>query len=162
MVLLLLTAAAAQGWRLLDRRAAAAWRADVGDALPTLRLEQRGVPVSVALRDLPACSFVVVLSPSCPSCQRLAPRWARELGAGTGKTVMGISYSGADDATRFAAQHGLSFPIFASGGPRMGEVAQSLGVPSVPRIIVMGEGGRIAAMGDSRYELERLKQAAGC
>lgn len=162
VVLVLLAAAALQGWMLLEKRAAASRRAGVGDVLPAVQVEQQRVPVRLGFRDLPACTFVVFLSPDCPSCQRLAPRWSRELGAGFARPVVAVSYSSWDDAQRFAAEHRFTFPVFATGERRIGEVARRLGVPSVPRVAVLGEGGRIAALADSRYDLKRLRAASRC
>lgn len=162
IVLILVAAAAAQGWTLLDRRAAAAWRAGVGDEIPALQLEQQGVPLDFAASDLPPCSILLVLSPSCPSCQRLAPRWTREFGPNAAIPVVAVSYSSGADAARFAAGHGFRFPVFATGSEDVGKVAGRLGIPSVPRVVILGEGGRIAAMEDSRYDLARMRKAAGC
>lgn len=162
IVLALVMMAVLQGGIILKKRAAASWRAGVGDTLPAAKLEQRRIPVRLGFRDLPACTFVVFLAPSCPACQRLAPHWSRDLGPGLSRPVVAVSYSSWNDAERFAAEHRFSFPVFATGERHMGEVARHLGVPSVPRVAVLGEGGRIAALADSRYDLKRLRAASQC
>src|SRR5690606_23707165 len=100
---------------------------------------------------------------SCPFCQEVAPRWAREFAGSSGRTALALSLSDWAEAEAFAKAYALRLPVVATGQERATATAARLGVLAVPTILLLGHKGRVAAVaGGTSYELSELANAAGC
>lgn len=140
----------------------AAWVSE-GDHLPSVPVMYRGIELALDFDALGSCTYVVLFSPSCPFCQEVAPRWAREFAGSSGRTALALSLSDWAEAEAFAKAYALRLPVVATGQERATATAARLGVLAVPTILLLGHKGRVAAVaGGTSYELSELANAAGC
>lgn len=160
---LLVLIAFGQGWMLVQKaKEPAAHTIGIGDVLPDLVLEQQGVSVPLPVSELPDCTHLIFFSPSCSASALTVARWNATRSLGDTHPVVGISYADWDETEEFASLHAIRFPLLATGSARMGEVASTAGTYSLPRILLLREGGRVAAIGDSRSSPATLAADAGC
>lgn len=161
--LVLALAAVAQGAMWLHARRPAPKPLATGERLARLDLLQENVPVRLDLGATPACTYVVFLIPSCPTCQRTAPRWAREFGRPGAPPAVGVSFAAWDSTQAFVRAHDIRIPVFASGSLRAVQASLDSRVLSVPTIALVGRDGRVGALGTGEtYSLDAMADSAGC
>ncbi|HXT17230.1 MAG TPA: hypothetical protein VN706_16450 [Gemmatimonadaceae bacterium] len=121
----------------------------------------KGIPVSLDFARVPACTFVVFMMPTCPTCEHEASRWATAFGDSGSWNGIVVSFADWASSREFADSHKLSAPLFAVENDRM-DVVHALHVPSVPTLVVMGTGGVVKSVAAPGASLDSLAHATSC
>lgn len=99
---------------------------------------------TVTVGDVPpgGRQLLLIFESHCPYCLRTLPSWktiVRRSSQDAGISARGISLDSLpDDARRYAADHGLEFPVVRFPDARMAGVYRAVGVPLT---VVLGDAG---------------------
>ncbi len=108
-----------------------------GLPLPTFEtVTMDGKPVTIGRSPDGARQILFIFDTSCPYCEASLPAWkkiatALDTAPGDGIDVYGISLDAADTSARYAAQHGLSFPILTFPEAKLAALYRSRVVPQL-------------------------------
>jgi len=137
-------------------------RVKPGDRFGAIATVTSGVPVMLDLAKLPACTFVIFTEPTCPTCEREAPTWAKTFGDSTGWKAVAISFGDWTSSHAFASSHALTVPLFAVERPDRMAVSRAVRVPAVPTLVVLGERGTVRAVAGPSISIDSLARIASC
>ncbi len=151
-----------QGLLLVRRATGGTEWIQAGAELDTLTARSGlGRSLTISFRDLPECSVVLFLSPSCATCEALAPRWATDFAPERRRNVIGISFSEWASADSFVRRHALSFSTYAVG-TASSAVAARLGILAVPTTLILGRAGVVKHVLGPSSSVDSAEALAAC
>jgi cytochrome c biogenesis protein CcmG/thiol:disulfide interchange protein DsbE len=124
--------------------------------LPTL--DGKKVTLSNLLEQGPV--VLAFFKVSCPVCQYAFPLYERMARANkdAGVTVLGISQNGPSDATAFAREYGVTFPIAIDNDANRYVVSNAYGLTNVPTLFYISPDGEIevSSVGWSKRDVDEV------